>query len=492
MRDRRDDEQMVAVFLLAASAASNLVGTWDARRDYGPDGVPPATRWVWYGTPGDEVQHLRLYVTQGQGEIEAFIRNPESNAGAAVGLRTVMLAGDRMLLRRSGASDVAGQWSPTNPDVLTLNDPGLPGTFTFHRAQSQEAPALYRYRAPRDIGDGWKTASVSSAGIDETALDRIVDGILSTSPALHAPYVQSLLVARHGRLVVDEYFNGYDVDRPHDVRSAGKSVTALLVGRAIEDGASFSPSTPIASILTQYQPFRNDDARKQAITVGNLMAMSAGYACDDNDDSSPGNEDRMQSQSAQPDWYRYTLDLPMLFPPGTRALYCSAEINLLGAVVARETQQRLTDYFEARFAKPMEFRSYGMWLMPPPVSEAYMAGGDRFLPRDFLKFGQLFLDRGRWNGRQVVDPAWLATVSAKHSFVEDGGGDYGYGWHLASYSYRGRTIRAINAGGNGGQLLYVFPDLDLTVMITAANYGQFPVWSRYEAQLIPQILQAVS
>lgn len=483
---------MIAALLLAVSAASALVGTWDARRNYGPGGVPPATRWVWHGTPGDEVQHLRLYVTQGRGDVEAFIRNPESNAGAAIGLRTVMQAGDHMLLRRSGAPDVVGRWSPNTPDVLTLNDPGLPGTFTFHRARSQQPPAPYRYRVPRDIGDGWKTASAGSVGIDEAALARIVDGILSTAPALRAPYLQSLLVARHGKLVVDEYFNAYDLDRPHDVRSAGKSVTTLLVGRAIADRASFSPSTTVASILNQYRPYTNDDTRKRAITVGDLMAMSAGYACDDNDDSSPGNEDRMQSQSAQPDWYRYTLDLPMLFAPGTRALYCSAEINLLGAIVTQETHQRLTDYFDARFAKPMKFRSYGMWLMPPPVSEAYMAGGDRFLPRDFLKFGQLFLDRGRWNGRQIIDPAWLAAVSTKHAFVEDGGGDYGYGWHLSNASYHGRTIRAINAGGNGGQLLYVFPDLDLTVMITAANYGQFPVWGRYETQLIPQVLQSVS
>lgn len=483
---------MIAALFLAVSAASALVGMWEAQRDYGPVGMPPAIRWVWRGAPSDEVQHLLLYVTQSEGSIEAFIRNPESNAGAAIGLRTITLAGDRILLQRSGSPDVTGLWSPTKPDVLTLDDPGLPGTFAFRRAQPQTAPVPYRYRVPRELDDGWKTAPVSSVGIDEAALDRIVDSILSTTPALRAPYIQSLLVARHGRLVLDEYFNGYDVDRPHDVRSAGKSVTTLLVGRAIEDGASLSASTAVSSILPQYRPFTNDDARKEAITVGNLMAMSAGYACDDNDESSPGNEDRMQSQSAEPDWYRYTLDLPMLFAPGTRALYCSAEINLLGAVVARETRQHLTDYFDARFARPMQFRSYGMWLMPPPVSEAYMAGGDRFLPRDFLKFGQLFLDRGRWNGQRIIDPAWLATISAKHSFVEDGGGDYGYGWHLSNYSYRGRTLRAINAGGNGGQLLYVFPDLDLTVMITAANYGQFPVWNRFETLLIPQVLQAVS
>ncbi len=135
--------------------------------------------------------------------------------------------------------------------------------------------------------------------------------------------------------MLDEYFNGFDANRPHDVRSAGKSVTTLMIGRSIEDGAPFSPETRIASILKDYLPFANDDPRKEAVTVGNLMSMTAGYACDDNDDASPGNEDTMQSQTAQVDWYRYTLDLPMLFAPGTRALYCSAEINLLGAICKR-------------------------------------------------------------------------------------------------------------------------------------------------------------
>lgn len=486
---------MIPTLLIAASisaAAQSLVGVWDAQRDYGPSGVPPATRWVWFGAPGDQIQHLRLYVTQASGgQISAFVRNPEQNAGAAVGVRSVLLTNGRVALQRSGDRDVTGRWNGSEPDILTLDDPGLPGTFVFTRERSQRPTPRYRYRAPADLGDGWKTGSLRNASIDEAAIARIVDGILTAEPALRAPYVQSLLIARHGRLVLDEYFNGYDADRPHDVRSAGKSVTTLLAGRAIEDGAAFSPDTRVAAILANYLPFDNDDSRKEAITVGNLMSMSAGYACDDNDDASPGNEDRMQSQTAQPDWYRYTLNLPMLFSPGTRALYCSAGINLVGAIVAKETKQRLTGFFNEKFGGPMQFRRYGMWLMPPPVEQAYMAGGDRFLPRDFLKFGQLFLNGGRWNGRPIVDPAWLRLIATKQSYVEDGGGDYGYGWHLAAYSYRGKTVRAINAGGNGGQLLYVFPDLDLTLMITAANYGQFPVWRTFETQLVPQILTAV-
>jgi CubicO group peptidase (beta-lactamase class C family) len=276
------------------------------------------------------------------------------------------------------------------------------------------------------------------------------------------------------------------------VRSAGKSVTTLLVGRAIEETRSFSAETPVISLLPQYRSLMVGSPSKDRITVADVMSMSAGFACDDNDDVSPGNEDTMVSQTQQPDWYAYTLALPILFSPGSRARYCTAEINLLGALISKETGMWLPDYFYDRFALPMQFGEYAMWLMPAPVEDAYMGGGDYFLPRDFLKFGQLFLNHGVWNGTQIINDAWLQESAEKHSYVEDGGGDYGFGWHLSTYNVRGRQLQAISAGGNGGQLLYIFPELDTTIFIAAGNYGQFPVWHRFETELVPRLLASVS
>jgi len=463
-------------------------GTWVAQRDYGPN-----SRMVWrnVATTPHDVEHMYLYISRApDGTLQAFLRNPEQNAGARVGTRTVVISGNAVQLERPSADPISGTIS-SGGNTLTLNDPGLPGPFAFTRAPMITALAPFRDHQPQQRNDGWQTGTLASAAIDPNAIAQIVNAIRNTTPAPRAPYIQSLLIARHGKLVLDEYFNDFTVARPHDVRSAGKSVTTLMVGRAVQDSRAFSPQTRIATLLTQYAPFANDSPQKEAITIANLMSMSAGYACDDNADNSPGGEDTMQSQTAQSDWYKYTLDLPMLFAPGSRALYCSAEINLLGAIVSKETRTPLTTYFDRRFADPMQFGAYGMFLMPPPTNAAYMAGGDHFLPRDFLKFGQLLLNNGKWHNAQIIDPVWLVDITTKHSYVEGGGGDYGYGWHLEMYTVGGRTIRAFNAGGNGGQLMYVFPDLDMAVMITAANYGQFPVWSAFETQLVPQILAAV-
>jgi CubicO group peptidase (beta-lactamase class C family) len=487
-----------------------LLGVWAATQSppaVADQWVQPANRiWPAFAipvTPIDETLHYFLVVTKApDGSVRAFIRNPELNAGIVLGARTVSSDGAKLTFRAPPSPDVHGIFSGS---ALAIDGFPAPGSVvTFHRPTVDELRWYYprsddrwAYQKPQSLDDGWPVATLADAGLREAPIAAVMQSIVSMrSPSLRSPYIQSVSIARHGRLVLDEYFYGFTPRTPHDVRSAGKSVTTLLVGRAIEDTGAFTAQTSVLSFLSQYRPVANDDARKQRITVANLMTMTSGLACDDNDDSSPGNEDTMQSQTRQPDWYKYTLDLPMLLDPGTKALYCTAGINLLGAVVSKATGIPLTQYFYARFAAPMEFRRYAMWLMPPPTGAAYMGGGDYFAPRDFLKFGQLFLTGGMWNGRRVIDPAWLRESALTRSVMnEDAAGEgdrYGYGWHLATLAIGGSRYDVINAGGNGGQLMAVVPKLDLAVMITAGNYNQYPVWSSFLRTVVGAAIAACS
>ena len=420
--------------------------------------------------------HYFLVVSRGpDGTLHAFIRNPEANAGAWMGTRTVLAEGANVRFRANGKPDVMGSVSDGSITIDALPPGGT--TVTFHRPSPEERRWYYPrptdrwvYREPVAADDGWAVGTLAGAGLRESPISEVIRGIVSMrSPVLRSPYIQSVAIARDGRLVLDEYFYGFTAATPHDVRSAGKSVTSLLVGRAIEDTHDFTPQSTVLSILTQYSRIDNDDRRKRAITVGNLLSMSSGLACDDDDDASPGNEDTMQSQTSQPDWYLYALDLPMQYDPGTRAAYCTAGINLLGAVVARATHRPLEDYFYERFASPMRFGRYAMWLMPPPTDAAYMGGGDYFRPRDFLKFGELFLSAGRWHGVQILSESWLReSVVYRATLRHDAAGEgdrYGYGWHLGTLAIDGRRYAVVDAGGNGGQLLVIVPKLDLVVMI---------------------------
>jgi len=495
---------LVALLLLTL----NLVGVWAGQQNY-PTGQgsareglwvqdPTGTltyRWVTPGaqepTPLQDIMSMNLYITaRADGSLSAFIRNPEQNFGAGIGPRAVAVDGNTVTLAAQGQQSIVGQYD-AQADTLSFHFDPLPGTFVLHRTSADVGP--YAYQVPRQTDDGWQVASLQTEGIDTPQLVSIIESVTAQAPtSLRAPYIQSLTIARHGKLVLDAYFNGFERDGLHDMRSAGKSVTTLLVGRAMEEpGATFNPQSRVYDLLKNDAPVANNDRLKRNMTIADLMSMQSGYACDDNDDNSPGNEDVMQSQTKQPDWYKYTLDLPMEAAPGTLAVYCTAGINLLGAIVAQQTQQWLPAYFASRFAGPMQFGRYAMWLMPPPSDEAYMGGGDRFRPRDFLKFGQLFLSGGHWNGTPIIDGAWLQQVATKRSTVKGEIGDYGWGWHLYQYPIGARKIKAISAGGNGGQLLFVFPQLDMTLLITAANYGQYPVWSDYIKSLVPEILSTV-
>jgi CubicO group peptidase (beta-lactamase class C family) len=455
---------------------ASLIGVWAASR-------PAVITRQWVPVTPSFTEHYFLVVSRASdGGVIAFIRNPEYNAGGPIGTRTLVELGSVM----------------NSNGTLTLQKAVGLEDLPFHRATAADLrwfyplpTASWQYRQPEDLGDGWRVGALASVGMREEPVAAMIRGIAAErEPTLRSPYVQSLAIERHGTLVLDQYFYGFTAQMPHDVRSAGKSVTTLMIGSAIGDTNAFTPASHVLALLPQYSPVKNDDARKQSMTVADLMTMSSGLACDDNDESSLGNEDQMQSQPAGTDWYRYTLGLPMASQPGTRAVYCSAGINLLGAIVQTETHIPLDQYFYDRFAAPMQFGRYEMWLMPPPASAPYLAGGDRFRPRDFLKFGALLLDRGRWSGRQIIDPQWIAQSIVPRSAPEGEGDHYGYGWHLWSAMVDGRYYDVVNAGGNGGQLMMVIPSLDVAMMLTAGNYNQFSVWRNFAPQVVAMAVRA--
>lgn len=476
--------------MILAMTAASLVGVWAASR-------PAVMDRRWVPAPPQFTEHYFLVIGSGpDGKLTAFVRNPEYNIGAFLRDRTVTVTNDTVVLAADGRSPIQGVMKPD--ETLVFKDVADGAPLSFHRAQPADMKWYYplptttwTYQTPAVMHDGWPVGSLKSVGMSAAPLRAIAQSIVQLrSPALRSQYVQSISIERHGRLVLDQYFYGFTPQQPHDLKSAGKSVTTLMVGRAMEQTHAFTPASRVLSVLSRYQPVKNDDARKQEMTVGDLMTMSSGLACDDNDDGSPGNEDTMQSRPDGTDWYRYTLDLPMIAQPGTVARYCSAGINLLGAVIYTATQTPLDRLFASEFAQPMRFGDYAMWLMPPPANQAYMAGGDYMRPRDFLKFGALMLDRGRWHGAQVVDPQWIAQSIVPRSAPVDEGDRYGYGWHLSRITVDARPFDIIAAGGNGGQLLMVVPQLDMAIMVTAGNYGQYTVWRTFEPDIASAAIQA--
>lgn len=468
----------------------------------------------WTGTVRPLEVPFTLYLRVSQnadGTLLGAFRNPDRNSeGGAPQFRVTLIGntleftGQRNThsapVHFDGTLDAKGnritlKWAPLDTTITLKRADATAAAKYFPRARGADS---YAYHAPAQTGDGWTTARASDVGIDESALSRIVQTIAESDPGSPRPQlIHSLLVARHGKLVLDEYFFGYNPDEPHDLRSAGKTFASVMLGASMLRGTAIGPQTHVYDALRAMAPFANPDPRKAQITVAQLLTHTSGLACDDNDDNSPGNEDAMQSQNTQPNWWKYTLDLPMAHDPGTRYAYCSGGMNLVGAVLTTANHEWLPQFFNDTVAKPLHFGPYYWNLMPN--EEGYLGGGAYVSPRDFLKIGQLYLNGGVWNGRRIVSTAWIADSTARHEAVNEQttgidaahftdyyipGFSDGYAWHISSIQSGGKTYPEYQASGNGGQLLFVIPSLDLTVAITAGNYGQGGIWNRFRDQIV--------
>lgn len=234
--------------------------------------------------------------------------------------------------------------------------------------------------------------------------------------------------------------------------------------------AGFGLQTPVYSLFPEYKSFANQDSRKSRITVKNLLTMTSGLAGNDSDDSSPGNELTMfAQQGTQPDFYKFALDLPMMHEPGgEQAIYFTGGINLLGGIVRNTMKMPLGEFFDKYLAQPLDIHTYHLNLTP--TNDAYGGGGFYMRSRDALKLGQLYLAGGVWNKRRVVSKNWIDLSTQKYaSFNAEHG--YGFAWHIFNLHFGSHIYREYEAEGNGGQLIIVIPDLDLTVLFTTGNYG---------------------
>ncbi len=454
---------------------------------------------VWQAEVVPLEQRLSVYVliTSHEGKLSASVSNPEGNFFRRR-VYAVTQDGVHVTLAANGKR-FNGIYDPSFGTLSVQLVDWLPA-FALTRRTREDATGFYphvpsarqrwTYTEPISTHDGWPVSALSQEGLDPSVIAKLIDHILQADPTDTSANIQSLLIVRHGRLVLEEYFYGFSADRVHDMRSAGKTFAPVLVGLARQQGAKLSPATLVYPLFSPSTT--NADPRKSTMTLRDVMTMTAGNACDDNNDASPGNEDRMQSDARQPDWYRYTLDLPMLKEPGgEQAVYCSGDLNLVGGAVAASTHTWLPELFEDHLARPLQFGPYYLNLMPN--GEAYMGGGAYLLPRDEIKLGQLYLAGGVWKGRRLLSKEWVTDSTSFHArFAKDRSlgqeHQYGYGWHLHDLQSGGKSYKVFAAEGNGGQFVIVVPSLDLVVGINGGAYGEFAQWYRWELELVPRFI----
>ncbi len=449
-----------------------------------PDG---AARWRGTVTPLDDRFTFYLPLTpDGSGAYRTYLRNPERNAGryfpvsrVEVHGDTVRLMGDMgegMRVLSQGVWDEGAIWGVRLRggayDFAKVADTTSSGFYP----RGHPAPR-YRYTPPLATGDGWPVGAVEDVGISRDSIERFIQMLIDIPmDSLNTPQIHSVLVARHGKLVVDEYFHGYSRDIPHELRSASKSMLAVLIGAATTAGIRIPLDTSVYETMLGKAP-ADLDPRKRAMKLEHLLGMSAGFECDP-DSAAPRTADEdVMNQNGVQDYYRYTLNVPLNAAPGDKIFYCSAEPNLAGGMVERIAREPQVELFDRLLGRPLAMRRYHLGLQPS--GEAYGGGGHNFTPRDFLKLAQLMLD-GRWGTRRILSREWIQRTRGPLRDLVPGQQQYRLLFNSREYDYRGKKVRGYFAGGNGGQVFMTIPDLDLVIGLTAGNYSApaTPMWRR--------------
>jgi len=308
----------------------------------------------------------------------------------------------------------------------------------------------------RALTPGLPSSTPEAQGMDSVLLAEGIDFLASNKDDYR---VHAAVVIRNGHVVLDARFYPFAREELHDIASVTKSLTATLVGIAIDHGylsvddrvVGFFPDLDIA----------NNGGRKRSMTIGHLLGMRAGFECD------PSNsEATLTAMTLSPDWVQFAIDLPMDESPGRTWVYCSPNAHLLSAILERATG---ADTFE--FAQQHMFRPLGItdlqWLRDPQgVPRGW---GDLHLgTMDMAKLGQLYLDGGSWLGREIVSPDWIDAATSAPPGTDPPAGwpageDYGYLWYLGP--------DLMSAEGRGGQLVFVYPNDHLVIALNAGGGG---------------------
>lgn len=356
-------------------------------------------------------------------------------------------------------------------------------------ASPSAAARAYHYQPPAQLDDGWRTASVEAVGLLRAPLERMTEAIRRGEEYRN---IHSVLIAKDGQLVYEEYFAGedtrrgvgrlghvvFDRDTRHDVRSVTKSVVGTLVGIALADDTA-ALDRALLDFFPEHADLATADRRR--ITLRHALDMTAGLEWNEVIPYTDSlNDEGRLNRSADP--VRFVLERTVVAEPGTRWTYSGGLTQVLADVV-----QRVADRPFLAFASDMLFEPLGItdveWVADEGRKMPSAASGLRLRPRDMGKLGLLYAQGGRWEGRQVAPAAWVAgsmrpAIAPTDSLVELGPGalgriEYARQWWQARYDLPYGAVAVTQAQGNGGQLVVVAPELGLVVVITSGRYNMF-------------------
>jgi CubicO group peptidase (beta-lactamase class C family) len=334
------------------------------------------------------------------------------------------------------------------------------------------------------LHDSWVVATPESFGFESRQLCAIGNAVRHG----RLRNLHGVVVARRGRLVFEQYFTGRDErggspvgdvtfgpETLHDVRSITKSIVSLLYGIALAQGQVGSVDRSLLDAFPEFADLRTEPAR-MGILVKHALTMTMGTEW--NEDlpySDPRNGERQMEAAA--DRYRFVLDRPLVAAPGERWNYNGGATAVIAKLVSRGTGRPLLDFAQDHLFAPLGITDVE-WVTDRK-GEPKAAAGLRLRPRDLAKIGQLVLQRGRWGEQEVIPGSWLQEATTAQA-QPDQFRRYGYQWWLGGSPFGDAQTPWVAGFGLGGQRLFIVPELELVVVVTAGNYdkpgqGRLPI-----------------
>ncbi len=311
----------------------------------------------------------------------------------------------------------------------------------------------------------WPTSTPAEQGMDPDRLDQMLAHIDAGYLNLH-----SLLVIRHGVIVLEKYYPGHDRAEKHQLYSVTKSFVATLFGIALDQGKLTGVDQPVGDFFPGHT-FANPDPRKTAMTLADLLSMSSGLSWQESDAS-------YAAMYRSADWVDWVMGLEQVAAPGETFNYCSGCSHVLLQAVAQATGADPIDFARENLFEPLGIRDF-TWERTRQ-GEAIGGWGLFLTARDMAKLGYLYLRGGVWDGKQVVSSSWVRTATRQHA---DPAGRLAYGYQWWLYDSHG----AYAALGRDGQTIFVIPDLDVILVTTASIPNHDPVFALIDDYIIPAV-----
>ncbi|MCP4220569.1 MAG: serine hydrolase, partial [bacterium] len=322
----------------------------------------------------------------------------------------------------------------------------------------------YTYQQPEQLEDGWQTSVLSAEGLDGTLITQMMNRTLDgTYLSTH-----STVIVKNGRLVLEEYSSLSRRSELHEFQSCTKTVTAILVGIAIEKGFIRDVEERVFDFFPEYA--QHNTAEKNEIRVEHLLTMTHGLDWDERTYDYSDSRNDNNGMNASADWIEYFLKKDKVAEPGTTFVYAGGSPMTLAGIINKTSGSQMDVFAQEFLFTPLQIdASHVSWVKQDGLPHA--GGGLNMWAREMAKLGQMIVDDGKWKDQQIVPKEWVEEMVTYYIDSDAQGVGYGYLWWLHDFNINGVTISAYHAWGAGGQHLFGVPALDMVVAFTNGHYS---------------------